>query len=83
MNLLLQTSILLVKSLLRGIIVHRFFGMISMILHVAEMKTESEFPDLYFIWQHGVPFSLRLNNATSEMSEYVRQIHRDLIIVDQ
>jgi hypothetical protein len=37
-----------------------FFGMISKILHVSGMKTESEFPDVYlnFIRQYGIPFAL-------------------------
>ena len=37
-----------------------FFGMTSKMLHVAGMKTESEFPDVYldFIRQHGIPFAL-------------------------
>ena len=49
------------------------------------MKTESEFLDVYldFIRQHGIPSALRRDNAKSEMSQRVRQIHRDLVIADQ
>jgi hypothetical protein len=37
-----------------------FFGMTSKMLHVALMKTESEFPHVYldFIRQHGIPSTL-------------------------
>jgi hypothetical protein len=54
-------------------------------LHHAEMKTKSEFPDVYldFIRQHGIPSALRRDNSKSEMSQRVRKIHRDLAIVDQ
>jgi hypothetical protein len=49
------------------------------------MKTDSEFPDVYldFICQNGIPSALRCDNAKSEMSQRVRQIHRDLVISDQ
>jgi hypothetical protein len=59
--------------------------MTSKILYVAGMKTESEFPDVYldFIRQRGIPSALRRDNAKSEMSHRVRQIHRDLVIADQ
>jgi len=62
-----------------------FFGMTSKSLFVAGMKTESEFPDVYldFIRQNGIPSALRRDNAKSEMSQRVRQIHRDLVIADQ
>ena len=62
-----------------------FFGMTSKMLVVTGMKTESEFPDVYldFIRQHGIPSALRRDNAKSEMSQRVRQIHRDLVIADQ
>jgi hypothetical protein len=62
-----------------------FFGMTSKMLYVAGMKTESEFPDVYldFIRQRGIPSALRRDNAKSEMSHRVRQIHRDLVIADQ
>ena len=61
------------------------FGMISNILVVTGMKTESEFPEVYldFIRQHGIPSALRRYNAMSDMSQRVRQIHRDLVIADQ
>jgi hypothetical protein len=44
--------------------------MTSKMIHVAGMKTESEFPDAYldFIRKHGIPSALRLDNAKSEMS---------------
>jgi hypothetical protein len=56
-----------------------FVGMTSKTLYVADMKTESEFPDVYldFIRQHGIPSALRRDNAKSEMSQRVCQIHRD------
>ena len=59
--------------------------MTSKMLYVSGMKTESEFPDVYldFIRQHGIPSALRRDNAKSEMSQCVRQIHRDLVIADQ
>jgi hypothetical protein len=62
-----------------------FFGMTSKTLYVASMKTESEFPDVYldFIRQHGIPSALRIDNAKSEMSQRVHQIHRDLVLADQ
>jgi transposase InsO family protein len=62
-----------------------FSGMTSKMLYVAGMKTESEFPDVYldFIRQCGIPSALRRDNAKSEMSHHVRQIHRDIVIADQ
>ena len=75
MKLLLQTPILLVRSLLKGYYCAQvFFGMTSKMLHVAGMKTESEFPDVYldFIKQYGIPSALRRDNAKSEMSQRVR-----------
>jgi hypothetical protein len=62
-----------------------FFGMTSKILHVAGMKTESEFPNVYldFIRQYGIPSALQRDNAKSEMSQHVRQIHRHLVIAEQ
>jgi len=62
-----------------------FFGMTSKSLFVAGMKTESEFPDVYldFIRQNGIPSALRRDNAKSEMSQRVKNIHRDLVIADQ
>jgi hypothetical protein len=61
------------------------FGMTSRTLFVAGMKTESEFADVYldFIRKYGIPSALRRDNAKSEMSQRVKDIHRDLIIVDQ
>jgi hypothetical protein len=62
-----------------------FFGMTSKMLYVAGMKTESEFADVYldFIRKYGIPSALRRDNAKSEMSQRVKDIHRDLIIADQ
>jgi hypothetical protein len=54
-------------------------------LYVAGMKTESEFADVYldFIRKYGIPSALQRDNAKSEMSQRVQDIHRDLIISDQ
>jgi hypothetical protein len=62
-----------------------FFGMTSKILYVAGMETESEFTDVYLdlIRKYGIPSALRRDNAKSEMSQCVKDIHRDLIIADQ
>jgi hypothetical protein len=62
-----------------------FFGMTSKMLYVACRKNESEFADVYldFIRQHGIPSAIRRDNAKSEMSQRVRQFHRNLVIADQ
>jgi hypothetical protein len=62
-----------------------FFGMTSKMLYAAGMKTESEFADVYldFIRKHGIPSALRRDDAESEMTQRVKDIHRDLIIADQ
>jgi hypothetical protein len=62
-----------------------FFGMTSKMSYVAGMKTESEFADVYldFIRKYGIPSALRRDNAKSEMSQRVKDIHLDLIIADQ
>jgi hypothetical protein len=59
--------------------------MTSKMLHVAGMKTESEFVDVYldFIRKYGIPSALRRDIAKSEMNQRVKDIHRDLIIADQ
>jgi hypothetical protein len=59
--------------------------MTSKMLYVAGMKTESEFADVYldFIRKCGFTSALRRDNAKSEMSQCVKDIHRDLIIDDQ
>jgi hypothetical protein len=59
--------------------------MTSKMLYVAGIKTESEFADVYldFIRKYGIPSALRRDNAKSEMSQHVKDIHRDLIISDQ
>jgi hypothetical protein len=58
------------------------FGMTSKMFYVARMKTESKFPESYldFIRQHGISSALRRQDTKSEMSQRVRQIHRDLVI---
>jgi hypothetical protein len=73
------------KSIERYHCAQVFFGMISKMLYVAGMKTESEFADVYldFIRKCGIPSALRRDNAKSEMSQRVKDIHRDLIIADQ
>jgi hypothetical protein len=59
--------------------------MTSKMLYIAGMKTESEFADVHldFIRKYGVKSALRRDNAKSEMSQRVKNIHRDLIIADQ
>jgi hypothetical protein len=59
--------------------------MISKMRYVVGMKTESEFDDvnLDFIRKCGIPSALRRDNAKSEISQRVKDIHRDLIISDQ
>jgi hypothetical protein len=59
--------------------------MTSKMLYVAGMRTESEFADVYldFSRKYGIPSVLRRDNAKSEMSQRVKDIHRDLIISDQ
>jgi hypothetical protein len=61
------------------------FGMTSKMLYASGMKTESEFADVYlaFIRKYGIPSALRRHNAKSEMSQCVKDIHRELIIADQ
>jgi hypothetical protein len=61
-----------------------FFGM-SKSLHVTGMNTESEFPDVYLdvVRQNGIQRALQRDKAKSEMSQRVRQIHRDLVIAEQ
>jgi hypothetical protein len=59
--------------------------MTSKMLYVSGMKNESEFANvnLDFMRQCGIPSALRRDNAKSEMSQSVKDIHRDLIIADQ
>jgi hypothetical protein len=76
------------KNQLKAITVRKyvlFFGMTSKMLYVAGMKTESEFADvnLDFIRKYGIPSALRRYNTKSEMSQHVKDIHRDLIIAYQ
>jgi hypothetical protein len=60
------------------------FGMISKILYVAGMKNESVYADVYldFIRKCGIPSAIQRGDAKSEMSQRVKDIHRDLIIAD-
>jgi hypothetical protein len=48
-------------------------------LYDAVMKTESEFADVYldFIRKCGILSSLQRYNAKSEISQRVKEIHRD------
>jgi hypothetical protein len=48
-------------------------------LYVTGMKTESEFADVYldFIRKYGIPSALRRDNAKYEMSQRVKDIHRE------
>jgi hypothetical protein len=74
------------KNQLKTIIVRKYFlGKTSKMLYVAGMKTESEFADVYFdfIRKYGIPSALRSDNAKSEMSQRVKDIHTDIIIADQ
>jgi hypothetical protein len=59
--------------------------MTSKMLYVAGMKTESEFADVYLdlIRKYGIPSSLRRDNAKYEMSQRVKDIHRNFNIADQ
>ena len=59
--------------------------MTSKMLHVAGMKTESDFSDVYldFIRQYGISSALQRDNKKSEMSRRVRQIHRELVFAYQ
>jgi hypothetical protein len=57
----------------------------SKLVYVAGMKTESQFSGVYldFIRKCGIPSALRRDNTKFEMIQRVKDIHRDLIIVDQ
>jgi hypothetical protein len=60
--------------------------MTTKMLYVAGMKTESEFFDAYldFIRKYGIPSAaLQRDNAKSDISQRVKDIHRDLIIADK
>jgi hypothetical protein len=49
------------------------------------MKTESEFADAYLdgIGKCCIPYALQRDNAKYEVSQHVKDIHKDLIIADQ
>jgi hypothetical protein len=55
------------------------FEMTSKMLYIAGMKTESEFSDVYldYIRKCGISSALRIDDAKSEMSQFVKDIHRD------
>jgi hypothetical protein len=55
------------------------FGIMFKMLNVTTKKTESEFQDVYldFIRQHGILSALQLDNANSEISQSIQQVHRD------
>jgi hypothetical protein len=59
--------------------------MTSKMLYDTGMKTESEFADIYldFIRKYGIPSAIQRDNAKSEMSQRVKDIHGDLFIADQ
>jgi hypothetical protein len=59
--------------------------MTSKMLYAAGMKTESEFADinLDFNRKCGIPSELQRDNAKSDMSQRVKDIHKDLISADQ
>jgi hypothetical protein len=61
------------------------FGMISKMLYVAGIQTESDFADIYldFIRKCFIPSVLQRDNAKSEMIQRVKDTHRDFIIADQ
>jgi hypothetical protein len=48
-------------------------------MYIAGMKTESGFADAYldFIRKYDIPSAFRRDNAKSEMSQRVKQIHRE------
>jgi hypothetical protein len=62
-----------------------FFGMTSKMLYVGGMKIESEFGVVYIdlIRKYNIPSALRRDNAKSDMSHCIKDIHRDLITADQ
>jgi hypothetical protein len=59
--------------------------MASKMMHVADMKTESEFDDLHadFVRKCVIPSAIQRDNAKSEMSQLLKDIHIHLIIDDQ
>jgi hypothetical protein len=56
-----------------------FFGMTSKMLYVAFMKSESEFVEVYldFISKYGIPSAFQRDNSKSEISQRVKDIHRE------
>ena len=49
------------------------------------MKTESEFAEAYqdFMRKRGIPHTLRRDNAKTETSEKVLNLHRDFVVADE
>jgi hypothetical protein len=82
---MLNTYFSSTKSIERCNCAQAFYGKTSKMLYLTGMTTVSESPDvcLDFIRQHGIPSALRHDNAKSEISEHVKQIHRDLVIANQ
>ena len=62
-----------------------FLGLSSRILDTRGMSTESEYINSLqdFIRCWGIPHTIRRDNAKSETSEKVQNLHRDLIIDDE
>ena len=62
-----------------------FVGMTSHQKFVHGMRTESEFPSVYkdHLRTHGIPHTLRRDNAKAQDSKEVAKIHRDLLIKDE
>ena len=62
-----------------------YYGCTSKIIEVYGMRTESEFISTYqdFMRERGIPHTLRRDNAKSENSAALKQLHRDLIVNDQ
>ena len=61
-----------------------FFCCTSRVIQTIGMATKSDFPAIYkgFLRQHGIPHTLRRDNATSEDSFAIRDINRDYCISD-
>ena len=62
-----------------------FIGLTSRRREVYGMKSKSEFPDIYqdFLRQHGIPHTLRRDNAKEENSTAVRDINRKFVVADE
>ena len=62
-----------------------FYGCTSRFIEIYGMRTESEFPSVYkdFLREKGIPHTLRRDNARSEASHAIQEIHQDLLIKDE